>query len=89
MELKVLEKAPEKLRLEVHGEDHTLLNILTEYAWEVKAKQASYIIQHPYLSTPELIIKSSNPKKTLEDSAKLVSERVKEFKVGFDRAMKK
>ena len=89
MELKVLEKTPDTLRLEVPGENHTLLNIITEYAWEAKAKQSSYIIQHPYLSKPELVIKSSNPKKTLDDSAKILMERVKEFKVGFERAMKK
>jgi DNA-directed RNA polymerase subunit L len=89
MELKVLEKKPDKIRVEVLGEDHTLLNIITEYAWEAKAKQASYIIQHPYLSQPELIVKSANAKKTLSDAAQLVMDKSKEFKVSFERALKK
>ena len=89
MELKVLEKKPEKLSIEVAGETHTFLNILTEYAWEAKARQASYIIQHPYLSQPELIVISKDPKKTLADAAQMVAERSKEFKTAFDRSMRK
>ncbi len=88
MELKVLEKKPDKIRIEVIGESHTLLNVLTEYAWEAKASQASYVIDHPYLSNPELIIKSKNPKKTLNDAAQIVIDRSKEFRTGFGRAVK-
>jgi DNA-directed RNA polymerase subunit L len=89
MELKVLEKKPDKIRMEVTGEDHTLLNVLTEYAWEAKASQASYAVDHPYLSKPELMVKSKNPKKTLNDAAQIVIDRSKEFKTAFDRAVKK
>lgn len=89
MELKVLESRPDKMRMEVIGETHTLLNILTEYAWEAKAGQASYVMDHPYLSQPELIIKSANPKKTLSDAAQIVIDRSKEFRTAFERAAKK
>ncbi len=89
MELTVLEEKPTKLRLEVKGENHTLLNIVTEYAWEAKAKQASYMIKHPYLSQPELTVISANPKKTLSDAAQLVMDRAKEFRVGLERGLKK
>jgi len=89
MELKVIEKKPDKLSMEVVGETHTLLNVLTEYAWEAKASQASYIIDHPYLSQPELTVKSKNPKKTLSDAAQIIIDNTREFKVGFERALKK
>jgi len=89
MELKVIEKKPDKLSMEVVGETHTLLNVLTEYAWEAKASQASYIIDHPYLSQPELTVKSKNPKKTLSDAAQIIIDSSREFKVGFERALKK
>ncbi len=89
MELKVIEKKPDKIRMEVTGEDHTLLNVLTEYAWEAKASQASYMIDHPYLSKPEMMIKAKNPKKVLNDAAQIVMDRSKEFKVAFERAVKK
>jgi DNA-directed RNA polymerase subunit L len=89
MELKVIEKKPDKLRMELVGETHTLLNILTEYAWDAKASQASYIIDHPYLSQPELIVKSKNPKKTLSDAAQMIIDRSKDFKTVFGRAVKR
>jgi DNA-directed RNA polymerase subunit L len=89
MELKVVESKPDTLRIKVSGETHTLLNILTEYAWEVKAKQATYIIDHPYLSSPELMVKSSDPKKTLSDAAQVIIDRSKEFRTTFDRTVKK
>jgi DNA-directed RNA polymerase subunit L len=89
MELKVLEKKPDKLKLQVLGETHTFLNLLSEYAWLANAKQASYIIRHPYLSEPELIVKSSNPKRTLRDAAQIIIDRTEEFQRSFKRALRK
>ena len=89
MELKVLESKTDKLKVEVKGETHTLLNIVSEYAWDAGASQSSYIIEHPYLSQPKLIVRSKNPKKTMSDAAQLVADRSKEFKVAFDRVSKK
>jgi DNA-directed RNA polymerase subunit L len=89
MELKVIETQPQRLRLRVSGETHTLLNILTEYAWEAKASQASYMIEHPYLSQPEIIVRSKNPKKTLSDAAQIIIDRSKEFKSAFVRSLRK
>ncbi len=89
MELKVLEKKANKLKLQVLGETHTFLNLITEYAWLAHASQASYIIQHPYLSEPELIVTSSNPKKTLRDATQILIDRAEEFRLSFKRALKK
>ena len=89
MELNVLENSAGKLKVEVRGETHTLLNIITEYAWVAKATQASYIISHPYLSEPELIVRSQNPKKTLSDAAGMVIEKTDDFQKSFKRAQRK
>ncbi|MBN2331340.1 MAG: DNA-directed RNA polymerase subunit L [Candidatus Aenigmarchaeota archaeon] len=89
MELKVLEKKGDKLKLQVTGESHTFLNLLSEYAWLAKAKQASYMIKHPYLSEPELIVRSANPKKTLHDANQIIMDRAQEFQRGFKRALRK
>jgi len=89
MELKVLEDKPGMLRMEIHGETHTFLNILTEYAWLAKASQASYTIKHPYLSQPVLSVLSPNPRKTLSDAAQIIIDRAEEFGKGFERASKK
>ena len=89
MELTVTQKGKEKLRVEVRGETHTMLNLIRENAWKAGAKQAAYIIQHPYISQPEIIIRSKNPQKTLKDAAQMVIDDSKEFMVAFKRAMKK
>ena len=88
MEIKVLEKKPKKLKLGVLGETHTFLNLITEYSWLAKASRASYILRHPYLSEPELIVGSSNPKKTLRDAAQIIMSRTEDFKRVFNRALK-
>jgi DNA-directed RNA polymerase subunit L len=89
MELKAVESQDEKIRVRVSGETHTLMNILTEYAWEAGASQASYTVEHPYLSQPVISIRSKNPRKTLGDAAQIIIDRSKDFKAAFDRAVKK
>ena len=84
-----MENKPGKLRVEVLGESHTLLNILTEYAWKTNPQQVSYVIEHPYLSQPELLVRSKNPKKTLSDASQLVIDTTKDFSAAFRRAAKK
>ena len=89
MELAAIEKGKEKLRVEVRGETHTTLNLIRENTWKAGAKQSSYIIQHPYVSQPELIVRSKNPKKTLQDAAQKVIDDSKEFSRAFKRAARK
>jgi DNA-directed RNA polymerase subunit L len=89
MELSAIEKEKEKMRVEVRGETHTMLNLIRENSWKVGAKQAAYIIQHPYISQPEIIIRSRNPRKTLQDAAQRVIDDSREFSRAFKRAMKK
>jgi DNA-directed RNA polymerase subunit L len=89
MELKVLENTEKKLKLELTGETHTFLNLITEYAWLAKASQALYTIKHPYLSQPQLSIISNNPRKTLSDAAQIIIDRTDEFGKNFERALKK
>ena len=89
MELTAIEKGKDKMRVEVRGESHTMLNLIRENAWKAKARQASYIVQHPYISQPEIIIRSKNPAKTLKDAAQIVIDDSKEFSTSFKRAMKK
>jgi DNA-directed RNA polymerase subunit L len=89
MELSAIEKGKGKLRVEVRGETHTMLNLIRENSWKAGAKQASYIIQHPYISQPEVIIRSKNPSKTLKDAAQLIIDDSKGFSTAFKRAMKK
>lgn len=89
MELRVLEKKKDKLKVEVIGESHTLLNLLRENAWKEKADQATYMIEHPELSQPKIIVRAKNPKKVLVNSAQMIIDDSKGFSREFKRAMRK
>jgi DNA-directed RNA polymerase subunit L len=85
MKLKLLEKAKDKIVFEVSGETHTFLNLLRENAWKVGSEQASYVIEHPYLSEPRFIVKADNPAKILSDASQRIIDQAKEFGKEFKR----
>jgi len=87
--LELVSKETDKVKVRVNGEDHTLLNVLRENAWKNKADQATYTIEHPYLSEPEIIIKAKSPLKVLEDSAQELVQQTKELEKEFARTLKK
>ena len=89
MKLKKLEKTKDKLVVEVDGEGHTLLNLLRENSWKTGATQASYMIEHPYLSTPKIIIHSKTPVKTLASAAQMVLDDGIAFQKEFKKALKR
>ncbi len=88
MELNVLEQTENKIVVEVRGEDHTLLNLLREACWTEGADQATYMIEHPYLSQPKIIVRGKNPKKILINAAQLIIDQIEEFAKEFRRASK-
>jgi len=85
MKLTALEKKKDRWKIEVEGEDHTLLNLLREKAWKKGAKQASYMIRHPYLSMPVITVIGPNPKKILADSAQAIIDDARAFEKEFKR----
>lgn len=89
MKLTVLEKSKGKMVLEVRGEDHTFLNLLKDKSWKAGSKQASYIIEHPNLSEPKLIVRGKDPKKILQKAAQMVSDEAKDFEKELKRVLKK
>lgn len=89
MKLEIIEDEKNKLKIAVHGESHTLLNILRENSWKAGADQASYIIEHPYLSPPQIIVHSDSPKKTLTAATQIIIDQAKEFEKEFSAAAKK
>jgi DNA-directed RNA polymerase subunit L len=89
MEIKVLEKSRESVKIEVVGETHTLLNLLREKSWKAGATQASYMIEHPYLSHPKITVRAKNPRKVLSDASQMVADDAREFGKEFGRAVKR
>ena len=89
MKLTMIEKKKDKWRLEASGASHTLLNLLVEKAWDSKALQASYMIKHPYLSKPEIIIRANDPKRVLVDASQLIINDSRDFARELKRVSKK
>ena len=66
MEVKILQLEKEKLRVEIRGEDHTILNHLVNKLLEDETVEiAKYNIPHPLTSEPVLDIVAKDPVKSL------------------------
>ncbi len=89
MKLELVSLEDEEARISVKGESPTLLNLLRESAWKQKPESVAYKVNHPYLSDPELVVKSKNPLKILDDSAQDVIEQVKDLQKEFSKLLKK
>lgn len=89
MDIKVLEKKKDRLVIEVRGEGHTLLNLLREKAWASGVNQASYIIEHPYMSHPKITIRADDPIKALKGAIQKLGDEAKEFDREFSRSLKR
>lgn len=92
MEIKVLKKTPDELKIEVKGETHTFCNVLHKVLLEDKTiEMAGYDIRHPLISNPTFYIHTKEgrkPETALKDAAKEIQKRTKEFRSCFERALK-
>ncbi len=80
MEINVLEKEKNLLKLELKEEGHTLCNALRKELWNDKSvKIAGYNIDHPLIGKPVLVVQSDNPKKSLQEAVKRLKKQNKEF----------
>ncbi|MBI2583864.1 MAG: hypothetical protein HYW25_04305 [Candidatus Aenigmarchaeota archaeon] len=75
MEIKVLEKSENKVRLEI--DDRTFVNMLNDKMWELgKSEYSARKQEHPYTTKPEFIIKAKDPKAAMIDATE---EIIKDF----------
>jgi len=91
MNIKILGKGKNKLRIEFEDESHTLVNLLRKALWNQKADYAAYEKIHPYLDNPVLVLetKKRDPVNVLKAAARDVSNMSKDFKKEFKRAFAK
>lgn len=81
MEIKVLEKRKDSLKIELEEETHTFCNAIRKELWQDKATEAAgYAISHSLLGNPHIVIKSANPKKSLQTAANNLKKKTKEFR---------
>lgn len=72
MEIKVLEKAKNRLVVEVVDEDATLCNAIRKELWnDSSVKAAAYYTEHPSAGSPRIIVETAgkDPKGALMDAA--------------------
>ena len=89
MKLELISLEDNEAKISIKGESNTLLNLLRESIWKQKPESATYKVDHPYLSDPELIVKAKNPMKVLDDSAQDILDQVKELGKEFSKVLKK
>jgi DNA-directed RNA polymerase subunit L len=91
MNVKIMGKGKNKLRVEFEGEDHTLLNLLRQNLWEEGVDYAAYEKEHPFLTNPVLILETDkkNPTRTLKAAAKRMGNQMQDFRKEFGRALKR
>ena len=84
MEIKVLKKTSNELKIEIEGEGHTFCNVLQKALLEDDTiEMAGYNIEHPLTSNPTVYVRTKGtrkPKAVLMGAAKKIQKQNKEFK---------
>lgn len=91
MEVKVLSKSKNELRLEIVGEDHTFCNLLQNVLLEDKNIEiAGYDQPHPLIRTSIVFLRTkreASPEKALLNALAGIQELNKEFNDKFAKAV--
>ncbi len=88
MEVKVLEKSKNLLKIELVGEDHTFCNALRKELWNDKdVKVSGYELTHSLVSKPIIIVEttSKNPKTALLDAVKRMKSANDDMRSAFKK----
>lgn len=96
MNLKVLKKTPDELRIEIEGEGHTFCNVLQRALLEDETvEMAGYDISHPLVSKPVVYVRmkegrkpEKKPETALREAATKIKHQTKQFRVSLEKALK-
>jgi DNA-directed RNA polymerase subunit L len=92
VEIKILKKTANELKIEIEGEGHTFGNVLQKALLEDDTiEMAGYNIKHPLISNPTVYLRTKEkrkPEDALRDAAKKIKERSKGFRGSFKKALK-
>jgi len=90
LEIRVLEKTGRSLELEVKGEGHTLLNMLVDFLnRRPDVEYASYVIEHPLVGTPRLLIRTKNrdPVEVLDEALDEIEKLLNTFYLEVEKTL--
>jgi len=96
MNIKILKKTTDEMRIEIFGEGHTLCNLLQKALLEDETVEVGgYSVEHPLVSNPVVHVKmkekrkpEKRPETALKEAAERVRHRSREFQVSLEKALK-
>ncbi len=91
MELKILKKEENELKLEIVGETHTFCNLLQNLLLEDESvEMAGYTIPHPLTASPIIYIRTKKGKPTtaLKRAIKKIKKINMDFTSAYEKALK-
>jgi len=96
MDIKVLKKTPDEMRIEIFGEGHTFCNLFQKALLEDETVEiGGYSIEHPLVSNPIVYVKmkekrkpQKRPETALKEAAEKIRHRSSEFRTSFEKALK-
>jgi len=91
MEVKVVQKTKNELKIEIVGEDHTFCNLLQNVLLQDKNVEiAGYDQPHPLIRSSIVYVRTKrdvSPEKTMQSALKSIKDLNKEFNEKFERAV--
>src|SRR3989304_3479783 len=96
MNVKILDRTPGEMRLEIEGEGHTFCNVLQKALLDDDTVEtASYDIPHPLISNPIVYVKmkekrkpEKRPETALKEAAEKIRHDTRDFRASFEKALK-
>jgi len=92
MRLKILQRTPQKLKLEIEGEGHTILNLLESTLLEdEKVEFAGYHVPHPLFPNSILLIRTKGgkrPEEALIEALEKMRRKGKDLSQEINKAFK-
>ena len=90
MEIKLLRKESNELRIEIAGEGHTFCNMLQKTLLEDEAvEMAGYDVPHPLMTKAIIYVRTKGrrrPETAMRNAAKKMRERSKELRKALEEA---
>ena len=91
MEIEVIKESKLELEMTIHGENHSLCNVLRKYLMEDDdVEYAVYNIDHPLTGKPEMTIKTKRgkrPRVVLKKAAEELQKESSDFRKLIDEAL--
>jgi len=96
LNVKILKKTSDELRIEIEGEGHTFCNVLQKALLEDKTiEMAGYDISHPLVANPIVYVRmkkgrkpEKKPETALREAAAKIKHQTKQFRASLKKALK-